>query len=486
MATGTVVKVAGVSSLVTEDVLKPLFEFLGQVNEVKLYPSPSNDGLQECQVAFEDPTAAQSALHLTGTDLGDRTLFVTITGKATPSLGATITASPAIRTPTVAEALLARNPNINASILQFDPVKAEEIARTVYIGNLSITTTEEELRALFAPCGEIAHVKMAGDSSGQLTRFAFMEFATQEAAAKALPLNGAGLGDRLIKVNYSKNAINKAPKKPDVMLDPAMRRVAEAQAAIAKKYGNEDEGASATTPVPSEVAPVSRRRRSRSRSVDTRWRRDRDLSRDRRRRRRSRSRSRSYDRRRHSRSRSRSRDRGSYRRRRSRSRSRERYRRDDERRYRNRSRERDRERDRDRDRDRDIDRDRSRDVDKVREKDDRTKVKSRREDRARSRTATPEHHSHDEGEQSDQRSDARELLTNRRKRDAVDTARQLTRNEGPNDARDEKHTSIKAEGSKGDEKHGTTHSGEEEDEEEDYAHKRKRVRSSDLIVSTEP
>ncbi|KAI8922121.1 hypothetical protein DFJ77DRAFT_12415 [Powellomyces hirtus] len=353
------VKVASVSSLVTEDILQTLFGCLGQVTDLRLYPSHTEDGVQECQVEFADPSAAQTALHLTGTDLGDRTLFVTITAEtltphplpSTPSLitntlpssshfGATI--SPA------AVDMLTRNPNINPSILQFDPQKADEISRTVYMGNISTAIGEPELRAYFISCGEIVAVKMAGEQ-GQVHRYAFMEFANQEAAAKALQLNGMMVGERPVKVNFAKNSITKPVKRPDgpILNDPAMRRVAEAQAAIAKKYSADDEQSEVKTEIKEDlktdvksetlkVVHLESRSASRKRSVDRGWNRDRDRSRDRRSPRRRRvSRSPTYDRRRrHSRSRSRSRSRSPYRRYRHRSRSRDRsYRRDDERRY---------------------------------------------------------------------------------------------------------------------------------------------------------
>ncbi|TPX56439.1 hypothetical protein SpCBS45565_g08412 [Spizellomyces sp. 'palustris'] len=373
MASGTTVKVSNVSSYVTEELLKQLFEIIGTVRNFDLHPSPHNDGLQECEVEFGDATAAITALHLTGTDLGDRTLFVTTGGTDLP---APINVPP---TATSAE-LLARNPNINPTILHFDPQKAEEIARTVYVGNINSNVTEEDVRQCFGGCGPIAHVKMAGDP-GQVTRFAFVEFITQEGASEALKQNGIMLGDRALKVNHSKNAINKTPKKLDSFSDPAMKLVAEAQAAIAKKYGSERESEDMSVDGDRDRRSMHRRSRSRSRSRPSeRYRPRRSPSYDRRRRR---SRSRSWDRRRRSRSRSplsrrrasqtRSRDRSRYRSRdRSPDRSRDDRKRDDSRLDRSRK-----EKDRNRDRSGRA-RDKNRDGDKHKE---RTKDRDRKKDR---------------------------------------------------------------------------------------------------------
>ncbi|RUP45841.1 hypothetical protein BC936DRAFT_147675 [Jimgerdemannia flammicorona] len=326
-------KVANISSLVTEQILRQMFQFLGDVEELKLYSSPHGDGLQEALVEFKEASSAMTALHLSGTELGDRILFVSANygslsvdssslvspqARTFPPLGPhpnlTLRNTPVTATTAQVAALRALNPVINPTVAQFDPQKAEEISRTVYIGNISSVVTEQELTHHFAACGPVAYVKMAGDPA-QPTRFAFLEFATVTGAHAALSMNGLILADRPLKVNHSKNAINKTPKKnesQDVLA--AMRRVQEAQRRIASRLGveaaaaeNENVTASGKTsddPTAIGVADdragsASGTRRSRSRS-DSRSRVRRS----------SRSRSRSRTRRRHrTRSRSRSRER---------------------------------------------------------------------------------------------------------------------------------------------------------------------------------
>ncbi|KAI9008327.1 hypothetical protein BC832DRAFT_553753 [Gaertneriomyces semiglobifer] len=310
---GASIKASNLSTLVTEDILRDLFNIVGNVIDLKLYSSPHNDGLQECLVDFEEPSAALTAIHLTGTDLGDRTLLVTAAPGHHISLANTSTATPTsprgngtVGSPTASHA------STNTPVAAYDAPRAEETARTIYVGNIALTTTDDEIRECFQSCGQILHIKMAG-AQDQSSRFAFVEFADKSAATHALTLNGVSLGDRTLKVNHSKNAINKAPKAP-IVADIAMKRVAEAQARIMKKYGDGDGDAASL----SEDSDSARRRR-RSLSKDTYTSR----------RRRRRSRSRSYDRWRRRRSRSRSssrswrrRSRTPPRRRRSRSRSR--------------------------------------------------------------------------------------------------------------------------------------------------------------------
>ncbi|KAJ2020666.1 hypothetical protein GGI14_000649 [Coemansia sp. S680] len=109
---------------------------------------------------------------------------------------------------------------IHPSILQFDPTKAEEISRTIYVGNIASNVVEQQLMDFFSACGPVAYVKMAGDGL-QPTRFAFVEFADMPTAQAALQMNGMMLADRPLKVNHSKNAINKPPRPaipPPVMV----------------------------------------------------------------------------------------------------------------------------------------------------------------------------------------------------------------------------------------------------------------------------
>ena len=79
-----------------------------------------------------------------------------------------------------------------------DPARLDEIARTIYIGNIGPNTREEELIQVFSSAGPVAFVKLAGDPS-QMTRFAFLEYVDVASAQQALNLNGTVLGGRVLK-----------------------------------------------------------------------------------------------------------------------------------------------------------------------------------------------------------------------------------------------------------------------------------------------
>jgi RNA recognition motif-containing protein len=76
----------------------------------------------------------------------------------------------------------------------------------LYIGNLSYSTTEEDLRTLFSQAGTVTSVALIKDrDSGQSKGFAFVEMSNQAEAQKAISmLNGQSLGDRELRVSLAR------------------------------------------------------------------------------------------------------------------------------------------------------------------------------------------------------------------------------------------------------------------------------------------
>jgi cold-inducible RNA-binding protein len=74
----------------------------------------------------------------------------------------------------------------------------------LYIGNLPYSVDEAQLRALFSSYGEISEVNMIMDrETGRPKGFAFVTFATQQGAEKALEQNGRDVSGRPLKVNMA-------------------------------------------------------------------------------------------------------------------------------------------------------------------------------------------------------------------------------------------------------------------------------------------
>ena len=76
----------------------------------------------------------------------------------------------------------------------------------LYVGNLPYSTTEDDLRTLFAQAGEVKSVAVIKDrDSGTSKGFGFIEMGTQEEAQKAIStFDGYSMGDRQLKVNMAR------------------------------------------------------------------------------------------------------------------------------------------------------------------------------------------------------------------------------------------------------------------------------------------
>jgi len=75
----------------------------------------------------------------------------------------------------------------------------------LYVGNLSFSVDENQLRELFASYGEISDVTLIKDrDTGKSKGFAFVTFISDEIATKALEQDGKDFEGRPLKVNVAK------------------------------------------------------------------------------------------------------------------------------------------------------------------------------------------------------------------------------------------------------------------------------------------
>ncbi len=92
------------------------------------------------------------------------------------------------------------------------PEKAAfEMTVKLYVGNLAKSTTEDELKTLFAQAGQVDAVEVIKDRvSGQSKGFAFVTMADQGQADKAIQMfNAYSLGERQLKVNIAKPKVER-------------------------------------------------------------------------------------------------------------------------------------------------------------------------------------------------------------------------------------------------------------------------------------
>ncbi len=74
----------------------------------------------------------------------------------------------------------------------------------LYVGNFPYSVDESQLREMFSAYGEIQDIALIKDrETGRSKGFAFITFASQQAAEKALELNGKDVDGRAIKVNMA-------------------------------------------------------------------------------------------------------------------------------------------------------------------------------------------------------------------------------------------------------------------------------------------
>lgn len=76
----------------------------------------------------------------------------------------------------------------------------------IYVGNLNKSTTEEEIKTLFATAGTVSSVELVMDKGSGLSKgFAFVSMPDQAEAEKAISMfNAYSLADNALKVNVAK------------------------------------------------------------------------------------------------------------------------------------------------------------------------------------------------------------------------------------------------------------------------------------------
>lgn len=91
------------------------------------------------------------------------------------------------------------------SRLHWGCVPQEEISavtKRIYVGNLSFRATEDQVRDLFSPYGEVEAVAMITDrETGKFRGFCFVEMGDAAADAAIKALNGTEVDGRALRIN---------------------------------------------------------------------------------------------------------------------------------------------------------------------------------------------------------------------------------------------------------------------------------------------
>jgi RNA recognition motif-containing protein len=84
--------------------------------------------------------------------------------------------------------------------------------KNIFVGNLSFSTTEDELRQMFEAYGQVDRVSIMTDrDTGRSRGFGFVEMTSNEDGEKAITaLNGSQTGGRTLNVNEARPKTERA------------------------------------------------------------------------------------------------------------------------------------------------------------------------------------------------------------------------------------------------------------------------------------
>jgi nucleolin len=99
------------------------------------------------------------------------------------------------------------------ALMRHNSSEAGAQKHTVFVGRLSEETTADNLREIFAECGEIVHTTVLSRPDGTSKLCGYVDFANAEAAQAALGLSGEELDGRSIVVEAAKPREPRAPRE---------------------------------------------------------------------------------------------------------------------------------------------------------------------------------------------------------------------------------------------------------------------------------
>lgn len=310
--------VTNISPSLDEAHIRELFGECGTIEECSVVHAGTP--LARCSLTFATHNELKVALLLNNVALGGLPLKLVAVSSAGEAVVAD-SASTAAAIAAAGRAAISGDASSGATHAELVfAQRADEVARTVYVGNLATSVGASTLKDLFSETANVSYVKMAGVSADNVA-YAFVEFATVDDAVRARKLDGSLVSGKSIKVGPAANPIVKTLPSATAKVTSskekdrgsAVQRIKEMQERLKNKYVDDgDNDGNRDSERHRSRDSSDRRRRSPSRES-----RSRETNRYRRR---SRSRSRSRDRyRRRHRRRSRTPERRSYRDRRSRS-----------------------------------------------------------------------------------------------------------------------------------------------------------------------
>ena len=86
---------------------------------------------------------------------------------------------------------------------------------SIYVGNLPFSASEDELRTMFSPYGNVESVKLITDrETGRPRGFGFVEMAPSDANNAIQALNGKDMGGRPLRINQAQERQEQRGPRP--------------------------------------------------------------------------------------------------------------------------------------------------------------------------------------------------------------------------------------------------------------------------------
>jgi len=85
--------------------------------------------------------------------------------------------------------------------------------KTIYVGNLPLSATADEVVVLFAPYGAVEKVTLMQKDDGTFRGFGFVIMANDEAFVAIDALDGVEFAGQVLRINESRDRGAKAPRR---------------------------------------------------------------------------------------------------------------------------------------------------------------------------------------------------------------------------------------------------------------------------------
>lgn len=86
--------------------------------------------------------------------------------------------------------------------------------KTIYVGNLPFSASEDQIRQLFEQYGKVQSVKLVSDrDTGRPRGFGFVEMEGADADTAIAALNGQQFGGRSLRINEARERAGPPPRR---------------------------------------------------------------------------------------------------------------------------------------------------------------------------------------------------------------------------------------------------------------------------------